>query len=133
MYTNPFGAGGTNPFTGLEKQLEQQLSEIRTLAQQTVKPATDQYLVQMVRTEVDRYLQERETPAAGSPMSKIVAAVESSLPVDDVKYLAANIERLPSFLGGGDGKDLLKMVVDGLRKAGGPDAVVTAAPGEATG
>jgi hypothetical protein len=64
MYINPFRADGTNPFTGLEKQLEEQLSEILTQAHQTVKPATDQYLAQMVRTEVDRYLQERETPAA---------------------------------------------------------------------
>ncbi len=83
----------------------------------------------------DRYMQERQQAAATipQPMQAIVTAMESSLPTDDVKFLAENINAIPDFLRSKDGTDLLAMFADSLRKAGGLDAAVTAAPGKATG
>lgn len=75
------------------------------------------HFVQSIRTEVDRYIQERQ-PEAPQPMQALIAAVEESLPGDDLKFVAENITVQPDFLRSQDGKDLLGMLVRELRKRG---------------
>ncbi|MDM3322307.1 hypothetical protein OGV38_04025 [Citrobacter sp. Cb080] len=76
------------------------------------------HFVQSIRTEVDRYIQERQ-PEAPQPMQAIIAVLEESLPGDDLKFVAENITVQPDLLRSQDGKDLLGMLVRGLRKRGG--------------
>jgi hypothetical protein len=128
MYVNPYGA---NPYAGLEKQLREQLAQIEEMGRQSVQrvqPGYDPAFTQTIRIEVDRYLQERQ-PAAPQPVQAITAAIEESLPAEDLNFLAGNISALPDFLRSQDGKDLMGMLVTELRKRGSSGADPTPATG----
>ncbi|WP_370610879.1 hypothetical protein [Klebsiella aerogenes] len=112
-----------NPLAGLRQQLEKQLQDLNALEQQAFRPQQpaqiDPYMQNVVRQEVERYMQERQPQQQqSSPMNQIAAAVESVLAGDDVKFLAENIGSLPDYLRTGEGKGLLEKMVKGLKKHG---------------
>ena len=116
MYVDPYGA---NPYAGLEKQLREQLAQIEEMGRQSlqrVQPGYDPAFTQTIRQEVDRYMQERQP--VPQPMHDITAAVEQSMPAEDLNFLASNISVLPDFLRSKEGKDLLALLVDGMKKRG---------------
>ncbi|MDE9586055.1 hypothetical protein [Citrobacter braakii] len=88
------------------------------MGRKAMQSQKNDHFVQSIRTEVDRYIQERQ-PEAPQPMQAIIAVLEESLPGDDLKFVAENITVQPDLLRSQDGKDLLGMLVRGLRKRGG--------------
>lgn len=127
MFTNPYGV---NPFASLENQLREQLAQIEELGRQSthrVQPGFDPAFTQTIRQEVERYMQERQPVPL--PMHEIAVAVEQSMPAEDLNFLASNISALPDFLRSNEGKDLLALLVDGMKKRGNSGANNT---GEAT-
>ncbi|WP_368766709.1 hypothetical protein [Enterobacter hormaechei] len=118
MYIDPYGV---NPFAGLEKQLRDQLAQIEEMGRQSVQraqvqPGYDPAFTQTIRQEVDRYMQERQP--VPQPMQEIVSAVEQTMPTEDLNFLAGNISALPVFLRSSEGKSLLALLVEGMKKSG---------------
>jgi DNA-nicking Smr family endonuclease len=123
--------GYQNPLAGLRQQLEKQLQDLDAMEQQAMRTqqptGVDAYMQNVVRQEVDRYLNERQQSAPAqpeNPMAQITGAIESVLPGDDVKFLAENIGIMPEYLRSAEGKGLLEKMVKGMRKHG-ENAVAT--------
>ncbi|WP_343529318.1 hypothetical protein [Yokenella regensburgei] len=117
MYINPFGlsGGNGNPYAALEQQIRQQLAEIEELGRRAVETFQGQQQVQ------------QNQPQIPQPVQDISAAIEKNMMPDDLQYLAGNIYRLPEFFGSSDGRDILRMVIDGLKKSGESSGTTTTA------
>ncbi|AYN30019.1 hypothetical protein D8682_25385 [Buttiauxella sp. 3AFRM03] len=123
MYNNIYGANPAyNPMAMLEQNLREQLGQIEQMArqyaapQQLAAPSIEQRLAAVEQALQNQ--QNQQGQGASQPMQAISAAIEKNMTPDDLQYLAGNIQRLPDFFNGSDGRDILRMVVDGLKKSG---------------
>lgn len=144
MYNDPFGS--FNPYSGLTAQLEKQLAEIKGLSAQMaqqVRPGFDPAFTNMIRSEVELYMQQRgQQPAQQqqqNPMQLIAGAISESVSASDMEMIAGNINLVPDWLRSKDGREFVQMATESLKKyMGGSSganqaATVATQPGAATG
>lgn len=139
QYIDPFGS---DPYGNIAEQMKTQLAQIedmRQKAMQGMKPGFDPAFTQLIRSEIDNYMQGRQTaPDVPQPMQDIISAVEKNMRPGDAQFVANNISALPKFFGTREGQDILQMLVEGLQKMSGVNsgentaAAVAAPPGPAT-
>lgn len=128
MYNDPFG--GLNPYSGLVAQLEKQLEELKGMnrqAAQQVRPGFDPAFTNMIRSEVELYLQQRQQPAPQNPMQMIAAAISESISGADMELIATNIQRIPEWIRSTEGKEFAQLAADSIKKhLGGSNGADTA-------
>lgn len=114
-----------SPFGDLEAQLKQQLEQVQQQGRQYMQQIQQQYAPpapgfdpafrDSIRREIDIYDEERKA-AGHNPMTKITDAIASVLSIDDQQLLAGNMELLPGYFQSEDGRSLLAMLVEGIKK-----------------
>lgn len=117
MYNDPFG--GLNPYAGLTAQLEKQLEELKGMtrqAAQQARPGFDPAFTNMIRSEVELYMQQRQQPAQQNPMQLVTAAISESVSAADMELIASNIALVPDWLRTTEGKKFVQQATAGIKK-----------------
>ena len=133
VYNAPMNSGSlySNPFGDLETQLKQQLEQVQKQGQQYMQQyqqfqqvhqqpqmSQEEIFRHNVRYEIDRY--EKERQATPAPMEAITNSIGAVLSPEDQQLLAQNVGLLPAYFQSEDGKSILGMVIEGIRKQTAP-------------
>ena len=123
-----------NPLDSLRQQLQnqltslnQQLNELQRFEQTPLNPyrSNEVQLGDMVRQEVDRYLNERnsnqQNPLQGeqqksNPLSLIINSIENQLSKEDLEFLMSNAANIPAFFDSKEGNKIILGFINAYKK-----------------